>query len=192
MTFKKPIGSISVSGHKLLGCPTPCGVVMNRLKDVNLVMSTNIEYIGSTDSTISGSRNGHAPIFIWYALKSLGYKGIQRRVETCLRNARYLTFLLKKKGVSSLLNPVSSTVLFERPKDDAFVRKWQLACEGNLAHVVVMPNVSIRKLFRFVEDLAESRNALLEGKNISIPCVAADIGEDNCLCSLHCITRPRL
>ena len=26
MTFKKPIGSVSVSGHKFVGCPMPCGV----------------------------------------------------------------------------------------------------------------------------------------------------------------------
>jgi hypothetical protein len=32
VTFKKPIGSISVSGHKFVGSPVPCGVVMTRLK----------------------------------------------------------------------------------------------------------------------------------------------------------------
>ncbi|KAG2658945.1 hypothetical protein PVAP13_1KG324405 [Panicum virgatum] len=26
VTFKKPIGSVSVSGHKFVGCPMPCGV----------------------------------------------------------------------------------------------------------------------------------------------------------------------
>ena len=29
-TFSKPIGSISVSGHKFIGAPVPCGVVMCR------------------------------------------------------------------------------------------------------------------------------------------------------------------
>lgn len=32
VTFKKPIGSISVSGHKFVGSPVPCGVVMTRLR----------------------------------------------------------------------------------------------------------------------------------------------------------------
>ena len=45
---------------------------------------------------------------------------------------------------------LSNTVVFERPRDEAFVRKWQLACEGDIAHVVVMPNVGIDKLEEFV------------------------------------------
>lgn len=34
VTFKKPIGSISVSGHKFIGAPMPCGVVITRQKYV--------------------------------------------------------------------------------------------------------------------------------------------------------------
>ena len=28
-----------------------------------------------------------------------------------------------------MLNELSSTVVFERPTEEAFVRKWQLACQ---------------------------------------------------------------
>ena len=38
-----------------------------------------------------------------------------------------------------MLNELSSTVVFERPTEEAFIRKWQLACEGDIAHVVVRP-----------------------------------------------------
>ena len=30
ISFKDGIDSISVSGHKMLGCPMPCGVVITR------------------------------------------------------------------------------------------------------------------------------------------------------------------
>lgn len=30
VTFRKPIGSVSVSGHKFVGAPMPCGVVITR------------------------------------------------------------------------------------------------------------------------------------------------------------------
>ena len=33
----------------------------------------------------------------------------------------------------------------------------QLACEGDVAHVVVMPNITIPKLESFVADLIDSR-----------------------------------
>uniref|UniRef100_A0A0D9Z6T5 Serine decarboxylase n=1 Tax=Oryza glumipatula TaxID=40148 RepID=A0A0D9Z6T5_9ORYZ len=175
ITFIKPIGSISVSGHKLLGCPTPCGVVINRLKDIDVLKSTNIEYIASNDVTISGSRNGQSPMFLWCKLKSMGYKGIRREIEACLRNAR----------ISAFMNSQSIIVVFEKPKDDVFVQKWQLACAGNAAHVVVMPHVSFEMLGIFVEELAEKRYALLQDKEFSIPCVAMDIGQENCLYKLH-------
>ncbi len=32
VTFRKPIGSVSVSGHKFVGAPVPCGVVITRFK----------------------------------------------------------------------------------------------------------------------------------------------------------------
>ena len=41
----------------------------------------------------------------------------------------------QRSGVSAFLNPLSNTVVFERPRDEAFVHKWQLACEGNKYHI---------------------------------------------------------
>ena len=34
VTFRKPIGSVSVSGHKFIGAPVPCGVVITRQRYV--------------------------------------------------------------------------------------------------------------------------------------------------------------
>uniref|UniRef100_A0A0E0DAD5 Serine decarboxylase n=1 Tax=Oryza meridionalis TaxID=40149 RepID=A0A0E0DAD5_9ORYZ len=180
LTFKKPIGSICISGHKFIGCPIPCGVLITRLMDINHVMSTNIEYISSNDTTIAGSRNGHAPIFLWYALKRIGYNGLCKTVENCLKNAQYLALRLREMGVSVFLNALSITVVFERPKDETFVRKWQLACQGKIAHVVVMPNVRLERINMFLEEFTKSRIALHQEQ-----CVAGDVGQENCLCSLH-------
>lgn len=68
-----------------------------------------------------------------------------------------LQSMLERAGVKVMLNELSSTVVFERPLEEAFVRKWQLACEGDIAHVVVMPNIGISKLEKFVQELIESR-----------------------------------
>ncbi|XWS15252.1 hypothetical protein CRYUN_Cryun35bG0078900 [Craigia yunnanensis] len=154
VTFKKPIGSVSVSGHKFVGCPMPCGVQITRMEHIN-VLSCNVEYLASRDATIVGSRNGHAPIFLWYSLNRKGYKGFQKEVQKCLRNAHYLKDRLRESGIGAMLNELSSTVVFERPRDEEFVRRWQLACEGNIAHVVVMPNVTIEKLDVFLNELVE-------------------------------------
>lgn len=73
-----------------------------------------------------------------------------------MRNALLLKSLLEKARIPVMLNALSNTVVFERPRDPAFVRKWQLACEGNVAHVVVMPNIGVDKLEAFVMELMES------------------------------------
>ncbi|KAL5146590.1 Serine decarboxylase 1 [Glycine soja] len=63
ISFNKPIGSVSVSGHKFVGCPMPCVVQITQLVHVN-ALSKNVEYLASRDATIMGSRNGFTPIFI--------------------------------------------------------------------------------------------------------------------------------
>ncbi|XP_039117155.1 serine decarboxylase 1-like [Dioscorea cayenensis subsp. rotundata] len=181
VTFKKPIGSVSVSGHKFVGCPMPCGVQITRLKHIN-VFSRNVEYLASRDATIMGSRNGHGPIFLWYTLNRKGYRGIQKEVQKCLRNAHYLKGRLREAGISAMLNELSSTVVFERPKDEEFIRRWQLACQGNIAHVVVMPSVSIKKLNNFLKELVQERAIWYQNGYNKPPCVAAEIGKENCLC----------
>ena len=39
--------------------------------------------------------------------------------------------------------------------DPAFIKTWQLACEEDIAHVVVMPNVTRYKIDKFVEELIQ-------------------------------------
>lgn len=184
VSFKKPIGSVSVSGHKFVGCPMPCGVQITRLKHIN-ALASNVEYLASRDATIMGSRNGHAPIFLWYTLNRKGYRGFQKEVQKCLRNAHYLKDRLKDAGISAMLNELSSTVVFERPKDEEFVRRWQLACEGNISHVVVMPSVTISKLDSFLNELVEKRVTWYPEGICQSPCIAEDVGQENCLCTLH-------
>ena len=71
--------------------------------------------------------------------------------------ASMLQDMFQKVGIKTMLNELSSTVVFERPTEEAFVKKWQLACQGDIAHVVVMPNITVDKLESFVQDLIQSR-----------------------------------
>lgn len=151
VNFTKPIGSISISGHKFLGSPLPCGVVLTRKAFVNKV-ETSIEYIGSKDTTILGSRNGHAPLFFWYALKTKGHEGLAKEVDLCLQNAQYLFNQLRLLNCPCMLNNFSNTVVFQKPPVD-LVKKWQLATQGDWAHIVVMQNIDKHKIDTFIADL---------------------------------------
>ena len=156
VSFAKPIESIAVSGHKMLGCPMPCGIALTRRKHVEKV-EQRIEYLNSVDTTIMGSRNGQAPLFLWYSLRRKGVAGIKADVEHCMKTAAYLRDQLRTAGISANLNDLSSTVVMERPVCDAFVKRWSLACEEDIAHVVVMPNITRSKIDKFVADFAAIR-----------------------------------
>ncbi|KAL7119836.1 hypothetical protein ACP275_02G086100 [Erythranthe tilingii] len=184
-SFKKSIGSVSVSAHKLLGTSVPCGVFMTRKGHI-ADFSRNIEYIATVDNTISGSRNGHAPIFIWYSLNmKLGRMGLQKEVNKCLMNARYLRDGLKNAGISVMLNESNILVVFERPLDLEFINHWQLSVEGKLAHVVVMPHVTVKMLDDFLSDLIRKGEIWYGSGEVRRFCLAEDIGPSNCACSVH-------
>ncbi|XP_057731596.1 serine decarboxylase-like [Arachis stenosperma] len=178
ITFQKSIGSVTVSGHKFLGCPIPCGVVITRLKYINNALSKDVEIIGSRDATITGSRCGHAPIFLWYCLKSKGLKGLKKDVEKCIMNASYLHGRLRGAGIGAMLNEFSNIVVFERPQlNDDFIRRWSLACQGKIAHVVVMQHVTTKMLDSFVSEFLQKR--------FQAQCIADHVGSSNCSCSMH-------
>ncbi|XP_051131218.1 serine decarboxylase-like [Andrographis paniculata] len=184
LSFKRRIGSISVSGHKLLGSPMPCGVFMTRNKNRNL-LAQNIEYIASLDTTISGSRNGHATILMWYGLNIKGIMGLKEDVEMCLENARYLRDELRNCGITAMVNENSNIVVLERPLDDGFANYWQLSCTQKMAHVVVMPHITTNMLDQFVEDLVEKRRTWYgRFDDLRPPCLAAEIGISNCSCQV--------
>jgi len=156
VSFQKPIDSIAVSGHKMLGCPMPCGVALTRKEHVKKV-ETHIDYLNSVDTTIMGSRNGQAALYLWYSLRKKGVEGIKADVDHCLENAQYLRAQLDDAGIHARLNDLSTTVVMERPTNDKFVKRWQLACEEDIAHVVVMPNVTKHKIDMFVSEFAEAK-----------------------------------
>jgi histidine decarboxylase len=164
INFNLPIHSLAISGHKFIGCPFPCGIVLTHKKLVDK-LATNIEYIGSKDTTLGGSRNGHAPLFLWYAIQQRKHL-FQLEAETCASKAADLRERLERVGISCLLNSYSSTVVFPKPSNTV-VEKWQLSTQEDLAHVVVMQNHSDELLERFVADYLESHYEHLSAQVLS-------------------------
>ena len=77
--FRRGIDSISISGHKFIGSPIPCGIVLARRHYVERI-ARSIEYVGTLDTTLTGSRNGITPLFLWYAIHRDGREGFRRQV----------------------------------------------------------------------------------------------------------------
>jgi histidine decarboxylase len=52
--FADGVDSIAVSGHKFIGSPMPCGVVIAKRSNRDRI-ARSIAYIGSIDTTITGT-----------------------------------------------------------------------------------------------------------------------------------------
>ena len=91
-------------GHKFIGCPIPSGVIVAKRSNRDRI-AHGISYIGSSDTTITGSRNGHSPLFLWYALKKLGLEGMKARYQHGVEVAAYCEEKLKDMGVEAWRNP---------------------------------------------------------------------------------------
>jgi histidine decarboxylase len=111
-----------------------------------------VEYIGTLDTTLAGSRNGITPVLLWYAIKSQGLSGFKKTIARCLEIAAYAEKRLNDLGLNAWRNPHSITVVFDRPPD-SILRKWSLAVFKNIAHIITMPHVSRKHVDRFIAEL---------------------------------------
>jgi histidine decarboxylase len=149
-SFRHAIDSISTSGHKMIGTPMPCGALIARKAHVDRV-ATAIAYLRSNDTTLMGSRNGHAVLAIWARFMGHGKGGFAADAWNCVEKATALAQRLRQAGVPMLLNPYSLTIVFPEP-NEAIVQTYQLACHRGEAHAIVMPNVTDALLDRFAGD----------------------------------------
>jgi histidine decarboxylase len=152
--FSHGADSIAISGHKFIGSPITCGLVLVK-KSFKDRIGKSIPYIGTLDTTITGSRSGINALIFWHAIHKYGKEGLLKRAQDCLENANYLKAQLVGIGVDAWSNPNALTVVFPKPAIE-ICKKWQLATDGDIAHVICMPGVTKEKLNDFVSDMKVS------------------------------------
>ena len=153
--FDAGINSISISGHKLIGAPLPCGVVVTR-KHLVETLGRAIEYTGIHDTTLSGSRNALTPLMLWYAINRYGAHEWKQTVRRMLDVAEYAVQQFNEQGINAWRHRNSPTVVFDRPSQQVFDR-WQMAPEGEVAHIITMPHVDCETIDRLVHDCSSPR-----------------------------------
>ncbi|MCG8525531.1 MAG: histidine decarboxylase [Opitutales bacterium] len=177
--FREGIDSISVSGHKMVGSPIPCGVVLVRKQHVNRV-AQNVEYVGIVDSTITGSRNGFSPLLLWYAIRSKSRREFRGMIRSCFEMADYAVEQMQSAGIDAWRNPHGITVVFPRPSP-AVLEKWQIAVQESIGHIITMPHVDKHMIDALVDDMRDSSESRTM-RQISLyvpdePGVVADVAE---------------
>lgn len=144
--------SLSVSGHKFLATPFPCGVVLAR-GSARHQLPQLVPYIGAADTTITGSRSGHAALWLWYALCRYGRAGHRHRANAARELAGYAVGRIIDSGWPAWRHPHAFTVVLATPPAEVLER-WTLAVDGPVSHVVCMPGVTPDQIDGFLGDLA--------------------------------------
>lgn len=152
--FSDGADSIAISGHKFIGSPIPCGLVLAKRSNVNRI-ARSVAYIGNLDTTVSGSRNGLTPLILWVAMRKLGHEGLQQRALKALELAAYAEKSLQAIGVNAWRNPNSITVVLPQ-QSQAIIDKWQLATAQGISHIMMMPYVTRDLVDQFVEEVKNS------------------------------------
>jgi histidine decarboxylase len=149
--------SISISGHKFLGTPIPCGVVLTR-RHVHRRLENPVDYTATVDTTISGSRGGQVALLLWYVIRRLGVEGLRARAGAARGLAEYAVRRLNEIGSNAWRHPHGFTVVFETPPA-VVTDRWVLATSGGWSHIVCMPGVSRVQIDAFVADIVAAQSS---------------------------------
>jgi len=149
--FSAGIDSISISGHKMIGSPIPCGLALAKKSHVDRI-ARSVEYVATLDTTVTGSRNAITPLFLWHAIHSKGRIGFTAIVNHCLAMADYAILQFADAGIKAWRNPNSITVVFPRQAEDV-LKRWQIALQHDIAHIITMPHVTQSHIDRLVSDI---------------------------------------
>lgn len=168
--FADGADSIVVSGHKFLGIPQPCAVLV--VRDSARTGATHlVDYIGSHDTTVGGSRSGHTPLMLWWALETFGWDGLRQRAQQSRDLAQYTVQRLTDIGWRAWRHPLAITVVLD-PPPDAFLRRWPLPVSGGRAHLVCMPGKTRVMVDAFVADLVAAATPIAVPRQRRRPTVA--------------------
>ena len=151
LDFRQAIASVGISGESSWFADTlaewswPKEILVEKVKG-------SVEYIGSMDTTLRGSRDGF--LGSGYGRRCAGaqgglegaHRGMHGPHPVCLTEAE--TDRLARLGESVLQYPGDPAT------PEAIVRKWHLATEKDIAHLIIMPGVSEAMIDKFVADLA--------------------------------------
>lgn len=163
-SFADGVDSICVSGHKMIGSPMPCGVVMAKRQNVDRI-AVEVDYISAIDQTISGSRNGHAVLFMWVALRSRSFQDCRQRIERCLNIAQHAVDRFREAGVNAWRNHNSITVVFPCPSE-LICRRYHLATSGNVAHLVATGHHrDEQRIDALITDVVHDLNSITHNKS---------------------------
>jgi histidine decarboxylase len=155
----RAVHSISISGHKFIGSPVPCAVVLTR-DTLRRRLTKPGTYTASPDATITGSRSGLAPLLLWYRLHQIGWTdGLRKRAATSRQLAQYTLERLHHIGWQAWRNHNALTIVL-KPPPQRVQERWTLPTYDGWSHLICVPGVNQDHIDRFVTTLQRVRRRI--------------------------------
>jgi histidine decarboxylase len=151
--FPDGLDCFSVSGHKLIGSPIPCGVVITRKEFVeNITRNTTYFQGGRKDNTISGSRNGITPLFLWYAIKRQGDEGFKQLVQAGFEKVDYAIDYFKQYGIDAWSNKNSMMIVIPQ-LSELLLKKWSVPSGFGFSSLTALPKLTHDMIHEICADI---------------------------------------
>jgi len=168
------IDSISISGHKLIGSPIPCGIVL--IKQKHIENNSHISYIYNFDCTISGSRSSLAPLVMWSAIKKHGAIGFKNFVHECLSKSKKYCQLFNDYNIPAWQLSNAMTIVLEK-QPDIFLKKWRAPSNEKFTTLMALPKLTDNMVQEIIADIHSIKNTgnLSQNKEYLMPQYADDI-----------------
>jgi histidine decarboxylase len=144
------IDSVSISGHKVIGAPIPCGVVLT--KENHIAHTEKIEYIKDMDATITGSRSGFAAVLLWYAIKKTGLKGFEEKVHTYIEKAKRYCDIFNDNQIKAWRFKHAITVVLEQIPVEVS-KKWRAPSYKNFTTLTALPKLTDEMVFEIIRQV---------------------------------------
>ena len=156
------IDSISISGHKLIGSPIPCGIVLIKKQYLNI--NTLISYTNNFDCTVTGSRSGFASLILWSAIKKRGLDGLKNFVSHCLNQAEKYCEAFNEHNIPAWRFNDAITIVLEK-QPDIFLKKWRAPSNEQFTTLMALPKLTEEMVKEIIEDIIHIRKTGCLSKN---------------------------
>jgi histidine decarboxylase len=143
---------VCFSSYKHFGTPHVAGVALTHRRHVEH-LARRVDYLAGTDTTISGSRSGHAPLELAHVLATFGLDGLRHRSHAARQVAEHAVTRLNDIGWGAWRHPHAWTVVLVAPPDPIAAR-WSLPVSDGVAHIVCAPGITTDLIDEFVGELA--------------------------------------
>jgi histidine decarboxylase len=139
------------SAYKSFGVPHVSGVALTHRRHVQ-DLARRVDYLAGTDTTISGSRSGHAPLELAHVLATFGLDGLRHRSHAARQVAEHAVTRLGAAGWGAWRHPRAWTVVLDAPPDP-IAERWSLPVSDGIAHIVCAPGITTDLIDEFVGEL---------------------------------------